>query len=129
MTIPLAQGDSEGWIIPSASRFRTSWLARAAFSGDMRLAPSRRGTAPGSISTGCLAMVHRPITALCFKNKSSNSVRMFSKEWLDSEAHGFFTSCSCDSGPGMGAISSGSVRFRFSRSKRPSSVGSVDDKN
>ena len=72
------------------------------------------------------------MSALCFMNKSSNSVKMFSGEVLASEPQRSFTSCGCYSGPGMGAISSGSVRLCYSRSQRPSSVssiGSVDDKN
>ena len=55
MTIPLAQGnnagweitqgDNEGWIMPSARRPRTSWLARSASLGtfDVHL---RRGVQP-----------------------------------------------------------------------------------
>ena len=74
-------------------------------------------------------MVQQLISALCFINKSSNSVRMFSKEVLASQPHRSFTSCSWDSVPGIGAISSGFVRFIFSQCESPSSVGSVEDKN
>ena len=77
----------------------------------MRLAPSRWGMAPGSTLTGCLAMVQRPTSVLCFMNKSSISVRKFYKEMLASEPQKSFTSCGCYSGPVVG------------------SVGSVEDKN
>ena len=129
ITMPLAQGVSEGCIIPKASRFRSSWLARSAFSGDILRAPSRCGTAPGSSSTGCLAMVQRPMLALCFVNKSSNSLRILPRDSQALAPYRFLTSCNCESGPGIGTISSGSVRLRISRSESPASLGSVEDKN
>ena len=41
MTIPLAHGDIEGWVLTSAKKLRTSWVAPSAFSGDFH--EHRRG--------------------------------------------------------------------------------------
>ena len=49
-------------------------------------------------------MVQRAMSTLCFINKSSNSVRMFSEEVLASDLNSSSTSCSWDSGAGMRAI-------------------------
>ena len=44
------------------------------------LMPPRCSLTPGSTSTGYLANVQRPMFALCFMNRSSNSVRTFFRE-------------------------------------------------
>ena len=58
-----------------------------------RGAPSRCGTAPGSTSTVCLAIVHRPISALCFMNRSSNSLRILPRDSQALAPHKSLTSC------------------------------------
>ena len=71
-------------------------------------------------STNVSFVFHEQIVKLC-----ENVLKPCTGRW----AQRSWTSLSCDSGPGMGAISSGSARLRISRSERPASVGSVEDKN
>ena len=81
----------------------------------VRRAPSRCGIASGSTSIRCFAILHRPISALCFMNNSSYSSNNFSKSNLVFSPQ--FCATVFRSGPGIGFKSSGSVLFLTSASE------------